>query len=127
MSMTLDEAERYLRDAGSNYVPREDVDLWRKNPMVGISNDRTKIDDKAVDLVNKPPHYSIRLPNNIEIDCIDIIKALGLTNNYWRASVFKYIWRADKKGDKLKDLKKAVRFIQYEIEELENEIQPKSV
>jgi len=105
-------------------MDKEDVNLWKKTPIKGISADKTKIDDEPVDLVNEPPHYKLYLPvpgqDNVEIDCIDIIKALGLTKNYWRASAFKYLWRADRKGDKLKDLKKAVRFIQYEIEELES-------
>ena len=97
----------------------EDSKLWRKLVITGVSADRAKIDDKPVDLVNSPPHYGVFV-GSTSVECIDVIRALGLTENYYRASAFKYLWRADKKGDKLKDLQKAKRFIEFEIEEVMN-------
>lgn len=121
------------RDPIPDYVKEEDADLWRRSHIKGISADKTKINDKKVDLVNEPPHYTLRLEvyidslgrtQAVDIECLDVIKALGFEDNYYRASALKYIWRADKKGDKLKDLQKAAKFIQFEIERLEHGTRP---
>ena len=61
------------------------------------------------DLVNSPPHYKAH-PSGIE--CITITRHMG--NNLGNA--MKYIWRADEKGAALQDLKKAIFYIQDEIE-----------
>jgi hypothetical protein len=61
------------------------------------------------DLVNHPPHYKNH-PSGIE--CIQITE----TMNFCLGNAVKYIWRADLKGDAIEDLKKAVWYVNREIE-----------
>jgi len=61
--------------------------------------------------VNHPAHYKI---GGIEV--IDFIEAKEL--NYRLGNVVKYISRADHKGDKLENLKKAQWYLNREIEKL---------
>lgn len=60
-------------------------------------------------MVNHPQHY-----NMSKIEVIDAIEAWNLGFNLGNA--VKYIARADHKGKKLQDLKKAAWYIQREIE-----------
>jgi len=63
------------------------------------------------DNVNEPAHYT---QGNIE--CIDAIKeALGGEGfmAYCRGNVLKYLWRAERKGDPLEDLKKARVYLDW--------------
>jgi hypothetical protein len=62
--------------------------------------------------VEHPPHYNNH-PANIE--CIDVVE--HMTFNVGNA--IKYLWRAGFKGAELEDLKKAVWYVQREIERLE--------
>ena len=64
---------------------------------------------KEVDLVNSPPHYT-----NGGIETIDYIEAKDL--NYRLGNVIKYVSRAEKKGEPLQDLKKALWYLQRDIE-----------
>lgn len=59
-------------------------------------------------MVNHPQHY-----NMSKIEVIDAIEAWNLGFNLGNA--VKYIARADHKGKKLQDLKKAAWYIQREI------------
>jgi hypothetical protein len=61
-----------------------------------------------VDLVNHPEHYT-----SGGIETIDFIEAKDL--NYRLGNVIKYVSRAEKKGDPIKDLKKALWYLQREI------------
>jgi len=61
---------------------------------------------------NKPTHY--QTDNNIDI--IDFCKMYNL--NFNRGNVIKYVARAGKKDDEIKDLEKALDFIQREIKYL---------
>jgi len=61
------------------------------------------------DLVNHPPHYTSH-PSGIE--CIQITEHMG----FCLGNAIKYIWRADLKEDAIEDLKKAVWYINREIE-----------
>jgi hypothetical protein len=63
------------------------------------------------DTVNHPPHYKV---GGIEV--IDFIEAKGF--NYRLGNVVKYISRADHKGDRLENLKKAQWYLNREIETL---------
>jgi len=63
------------------------------------------------DTVNHPAHYKT---GGIEV--IDFIEAKEL--NYRLGNVVKYISRADHKGDKLENLKKAQWYLNREIEKL---------
>jgi hypothetical protein len=62
----------------------------------------------STEMVNHPDHYQ---GNNFEV--IDIIEDYELGFNLGNA--IKYILRADKKGNKKQDLKKAMWYIQREV------------
>jgi hypothetical protein len=66
------------------------------------------------DNVNHPTHYKAdaRCSNcNHEIECIDVVR--GMSFNLGNA--MKYIWRCEKKGNKIEDLRKALWYIEDEI------------
>ena len=63
------------------------------------------------DLVNQPPHYKVG-----GIETIDFIEAKKL--NYNLGNVVKYLTRADHKGSKLEDLRKAQWYLTREINTL---------
>lgn len=63
----------------------------------------------AHDPVNHPKHYTGH-PSGIE--CIQITEHMG----FCLGNAMKYIWRADLKNDAIEDLKKAVWYINREIE-----------
>jgi len=81
----------------------------------GVSgNEYTAMDftpKRQEDTVNHPPHYKV---GGIEV--IDFIEAKGF--NYRLGNVIKYISRADYKGDRLENLKKAQWYLNREIEKL---------
>lgn len=62
-----------------------------------------------LDIVNHPPHYTSH-PSKIE--CIQITEHMG----FCLGNAVKYIWRADLKQDAIEDLRKAVWYINREIE-----------
>lgn len=68
------------------------------------------------DNVNHPPHYK-----QGEVECIDAIKA-ALGNDgflsYCKGQVIKYLWRADHKGNRVEDLRKAQWYMDCMITEL---------
>ena len=59
--------------------------------------------------VNHPAHYT-QHPSNVE--CIEITEHMG----FCLGNAMKYIWRADLKGKDIEDLKKAIWYIQREVE-----------
>jgi len=61
------------------------------------------------DPVNHPKHYTNH-PSGIE--CIQITEHMGFN----LGNAIKYIWRADLKNDAVEDLKKAVWYVQREID-----------
>ena len=63
------------------------------------------------DLVNHPPHYNAH-PSGVE--CITVTE--HMTFNLGNA--IKYIWRADHKGDAIRDLRKAAWYLDREIQRL---------
>lgn len=64
------------------------------------------------DLVNHPPHYTAH-PSGVE--CIQVTEHM----NFCLGNAVKYIWRADLKNDAIEDLKKAVWYVNREIERRE--------
>jgi len=64
------------------------------------------------DNINHPPHYT-----HGGIETIDVIEAWGLS--FCLGNVIKYISRANHKGSRLDDLKKAAWYLKREIERLE--------
>jgi len=72
------------------------------------------------DNVNHPKHYTsspAKCSCGASIECIQIAKHM----NFCIGSAQKYLWRADLKGNAIEDLKKAVFYINCEIEKRENE------
>lgn len=66
------------------------------------------------DMVNQPPHYTNH-PSGIE--CIQITEHMSFT----LGNAMKYIWRADMKNG-VEDLKKAMWYLQREVEKRENDM-----
>ena len=66
-----------------------------------------------VDPVNQPPHYT-KHPSGIE--CIQITEHMGFN----LGNAVKYIWRCDLKKDAIEDLKKAIWYINREIQKRES-------
>ena len=64
------------------------------------------------DNVNHPPHYKVG-----GIETIDFIEAKSLSYNL--GNVVKYLTRADYKGNKLEDLKKAQWYLNREVQTME--------
>lgn len=62
----------------------------------------------AADMVDHPAHYKVG-----GIETIDFIEAKGL--NYRLGNVVKYVTRADHKGDRLENLRKAKWYLEREI------------
>jgi hypothetical protein len=61
------------------------------------------------DLVNNPPHYKSH-PSGIE--CIEITEHM----NFCLGNAIKYLWRCGLKDDEIEDLKKAIWYIEREIQ-----------
>lgn len=64
------------------------------------------------DNVNHPKHYT-QHPSGIE--CIQITEHMCFN----LGNAIKYLWRADLKNDAIEDMKKAIWYIQREIDKLE--------
>lgn len=75
--------------------------------MVEVSKQAFKVSETP-DLVNQPPHYTTG-----GIETIDFIEAKKL--NYNLGNVVKYLARAEYKGNKLEDLRKAQWYLTREI------------
>jgi hypothetical protein len=61
------------------------------------------------DSVNHPPHYTAHASG---VECIQVTEHM----NFCLGNAVKYIWRADLKGNAIEDLKKAVWYVNREIE-----------
>lgn len=71
----------------------------------GLGNERSCMND----VVNNPKHYTSH-PSGIE--CIQITEHMGFN----LGNAVKYIWRCDLKKDDIEDLKKAIWYIEREIQ-----------
>ena len=60
------------------------------------------------DYVNEPPHYKGK-----KFECIDVIEDFGL--GFHLGNAVKYILRAGKKGDRVGDIRKAIWYLEREI------------
>jgi len=90
-----------------DYDEDDDIQVYKKHRHEGKEH--------MTDVVNHPPHYK-----DGGIETIDYIRAKNL--NYYRGNAVKYISRAGKKSKcPVEDLKKAVWYLNYEIETLEND------
>ena len=64
------------------------------------------------DPVNRPKHY-LNHPSGIE--CIEVTEHMG----FCLGNAIKYLWRADLKENAISDLRKAIWYINREIEKRE--------
>ena len=70
---------------------------------------RDMLNEQDVDVVNSPPHYKT---GGIEaIEGIEASMGPEAYAGYLKGSVTKYLWRYEKKGKPLEDLKKARWFL----------------
>jgi hypothetical protein len=83
----------------------------RRHPITGkaLMQGADIVATHHTDMVNHPPHYKAG-----GIETIDFIEAKAL--GYHLGNVVKYITRADHKGNKLEDLKKAQWYLNRAIE-----------
>lgn len=65
------------------------------------------------DMVNNPTHY--QHPSGIEV--IDITRH----ESFLRGNVLKYVLRAPYKGNEVEDIKKALKYLTWELERLEKQ------
>lgn len=65
------------------------------------------------DPVQSPSHYD--LPGGLKV--IDVVR----DESFLRGNIIKYVLRAPHKQNELEDMKKALRYLTWEIERLENE------
>jgi len=86
------------------------------NGFIPIDPNSIDTDDDGFDIINKPKHYNSH-PSDIE--CIDIVKH----HCFCIGNAIKYLWRQGLKDGEssVKDLKKAVYYINKKIEELESD------
>ena len=93
---------RLIPSSSEDITPRYKARMLRDEDIYNISK------GKEVDLVNSPPHYKVG-----GMETIDFIEAKQL--NYNLGNVVKYITRADHKGNRVEDLKKAKWYLEREI------------
>lgn len=74
-----------------------------------------EIKDAMEDQIKNPSHYIADDGTNVK----DVIKSFKLGFNL--GNVIKYTLRAGKKGDKATDLKKAIEYLNFELQELQEE------
>ena len=72
-------------------------------------SDQAQVDDKASQEIDHPSHYQ-----GSSVEAIDVIEAFDL--NFMLGNAIKYILRCDKKGEKIKDIEKAIWYLRREIE-----------
>jgi hypothetical protein len=75
--------------------------------------DGYEIDEEAEDMVGAPPHYRSH-PSGIE--CIEVTRHMGFN----LGNAIKYIWRADLKNDAIEDLRKAIWYLEDELNKRED-------
>ena len=70
--------------------------------------------EQKKETVNHPVHYN-KLPSGIE--CIDVVEWF----NFNKGNAIKYVWRAGHKNDEIEDLRKAIFYLEAEIDRLQRE------
>lgn len=85
---------------------------YRRHPITGkaLMQGADIVATHHTDPVNHPAHYTVG-----GVETIDFIEAKGL--GYHLGNVIKYVTRADHKGQKLEDLKKAQWYLNRAIEQ----------
>lgn len=66
--------------------------------------------------MTRPNYYRVKLPDGHEVECFDVIEALGFDESFNLGNVLKYLWRAGRKTpDALADLQKATTYLGREV------------
>jgi hypothetical protein len=79
------------------------------NEFMKYKDVRDALNEEVVDVVNSPPHYKA---GGIEaIEGIEASMEPEAYAGYLKGSCLKYLWRYEKKGKPLEDLKKARWFL----------------
>jgi hypothetical protein len=74
-----------------------------------MAQNSNQTDSQPYDPVERPKHYTSH-PSGIE--CIQVTEHM----TFCRGNAIKYIWRAGEKGDPIQDLRKAIWYLEREIE-----------
>lgn len=82
---------------------------------VVLDNAEESKDEETFDVIAHPSHYT----EGRKHEPRKVIADWGLNFNLGNA--VKYLSRAGRKGNKVEDLKKAIQYIEFEIEEVQNE------
>jgi len=86
---------------GNDFMRYKDV----RDALNQTCNERVRVDDEAVDVVNSPPHYK---SGGIEaIEGIEASMGPEAYAGYLKGNIMKYMWRYERKGKPVEDLKKA--------------------
>lgn len=110
-------AEGRLRFVGVFAGSEKDVNVFMcpVDVVSGISPSSAEAPrPDASDMVNHPPHYQ----SHTGIEAIHALRAMlgdAAFVAHCRATAAKYIWRADKKGAAVEDMRKAVWYLQAAI------------
>lgn len=99
---------KFLRPDGTPKIRLQSVETPQHVSSSDHAVDALSSIPAAPDMVNHPPHYKTG-----GIETIDFIEAKGL--NYHLGNVIKYVTRADHKGNRLENLKKAQWYLEREI------------
>lgn len=86
-----------------------DEERNKKSTMHKIDHER-----ENADMINNPWHYKGK-----RFSAIDVIMFYKL--NFPLGSCFKYVVRCEKKGKKIEDLEKAIKNVEFEFREIEQE------
>ena len=109
----IHKSKKVAQSKPSTNVPNGQMSLalFSDPPKRGRPSKKLVMKHTKLDAVNHPPHYKTG-----GIETIDFIEAKSL--NYNLGNVVKYITRADHKGNKLEDLKKAQWYLNREVGKL---------
>ena len=109
----IHKSKKVAQSKPSTNVPNGQMSLalFSDPPKRGRPSKKLVMKHTKHDAVNHPPHYKTG-----GIETIDFIEAKSL--NYNLGNVVKYITRADHKGNKLEDLKKAQWYLNREVGKL---------
>jgi hypothetical protein len=90
-------------------------------PSCKVPIDTMITPDEVRELVDHPKHYNnlgAKCKCGLDIECIDVVGHM----DYTIGNAVKYLWRAEHKGKKLEDLKKAQWYVNHEIKKMEGDI-----
>lgn len=94
--------------------PNCTYDPFESRPLSPLDEPVTQ--PQCEDVIARPTHYRQQVPG---VEAWDILRHFS----WLRGSAMKYLWRAGDKADIVQDLRKAIAFIEKEIETIEQERQ----